>query len=64
MPGFPVRGTKQRPLVRLFIEESRMKFFNANKLHRKSEMWATRPGRKAALQGLKPKVFFNRLRPD
>src|ERR1700685_1854139 len=26
-----------------FIKESRMKFINANKLHRKSGVWATRP---------------------
>jgi hypothetical protein len=42
MPGFPIRGTKQRPCA-AFIEESRVKFINANKLHRKSGVWGTRP---------------------
>jgi hypothetical protein len=39
MPGFPVRGTKERPRA-AFIEESRMKFINANKwsFHADSEV--------------------------
>ena len=34
-PDFPVRGPSNRTARAAFMKESRMKFINANKLHRK-----------------------------
>jgi hypothetical protein len=35
-PGFPARGTHQRPRVRLSVRKAALKFANATKLNRKS----------------------------
>jgi hypothetical protein len=38
MPGFPVRGTQQRPRA-VPASRDQMKFINANELRRKSGEW-------------------------